>query len=270
MKTMIAGVLLATAFAKGAGAETYVVRPGNRVPDSADPDVLLGRGDVGERFCDPLSCVVRTANGSQVLRLRRLATEGTIHLTWIEDASTVYLGIAAYDFASETYTPQFPGQDEMCPAPNVVAVIHFKSYGEQAWLRTLSKLGFITMVPLRQMSWLVWGPREALQSALALPFVDGVLELPAGLKRSGVDKLESADDGGPAPSSVAVVDLDLANSPAKAAIVAIRGFLPTENYRVSGIVSYSLLLDAEAARAFSRLGDVVRVSRGGVPGEPSN
>ena len=257
MRSLIAYTLLALVYVPFGVPGTFAVTPGNRVPITSIPDALLGRADVGERFCYDARCIVLATNPGHLSRLRALSLAGIISAEPLPNARKLFFPGVTYDLLTSSYDPKdFPGRDEYSDSAKVIGVVHFKSYAEDAWLEWLKKQGLTILEPIPEMGQYVFGDRSALRACSALSFVDGVLELPSGLKRW---HLEEGED--PWTTEFIIVDLPITESRAKLAVVNELGALPPVSYRLAGMVAYDATISFELARRLSTYGETFWVSR---------
>ncbi len=244
---LVMAALLASTGSLSAG--TFLVRPGLAVPTSASPAALLGAFDLGERYCDPQRCLVITSRWDQENRLRRLAGANTITLTEITDKFVVHLFDIDYDFATRSFSEAFAGDSELSPDPEVLGIVLFRSYPDERWLSTVRQHGLRGLHALGHFARYVYGSRAALEALPRdLTFVEGVLEVPLGIKRRPLHPLEK--DG---LTLVVLVDLDV--SPAKAAIHEILGYVPTPVFDLGGLVGYQMSLSADQRTLLSLFGE---------------
>lgn len=258
-------VALATLVSSFGFAETFVVVPGRRA-GRLPPQAALGAAAVGSRSCNNARCVVRPTSDAHRNELRGLEIAGIIESWGVPNAGKLQLAVGTYDADSGRFEGSIPGVDELPRTPDSVFGILFDTYPEAHSVTLLSSLGFTPLEVIPPMGYLFYGQRDQVLAARRVPHVRAVVEIPAGLKREGIDPLPSGDAGGVARTTVVVADAPGALT--KALLLSLGAKHPT--FTQGRMVAYSVLLDPVEARAMSRRPDVIMVMRHSVTPTPSD
>ncbi|MDL1948712.1 hypothetical protein FBQ97_02715 [Acidobacteria bacterium ACD] len=155
------------------------------------------------------------------------------------------------------------------PANAETFAVVFKSYPEGGWLAELEGMGLVPLEPVPSMGYLVWGSRPAISSLPgSRPWVQGVFEVPAGLKRFRVDTVPAGDPGG--PSSTVVTVVDEAGNAALEELKRLSTRPVNKVFTTGRLTDYGAYLTPQQGIEVSRRPDVLAVSRqplGAVPAD---
>ena len=248
------------AIAAPAVSETYVVRSAADGRQDAVGPLLAGRG-VGQPFCTETHCIVVTRNSVERAALSDLVLRRIIVLEHLADARRLFFQKATYDADLEAFDRPFPGRMEVDRGSGIgqYAVI-FKAYPTAEWLKEIEEAGLTPVEPLPAMGYLVYGPREPLEKLVArVSHINGILDIPAGLKRFNLDLVSPGDYDGATPTSVSAVDV--ADSPARRFLEEAASGKIAVAMKTGVLVTWSVRLTRAQAISASRFPEVVAVRR---------
>lgn len=255
-----AAILAATFLVAGYGelrGDSFLLRA--RPGSTRTPAAIAAGAVVGERFCGTSYCVIRPATPAQQAALDRLGSEPDAAVFPLPFAEKVHFAQAVFDAATGTFDRSFAGDDEFpVGEPDGQFLLVMKSFLELRWVDELRASGLRLVGPMSAMGYVVYGPRTAVASLATRSHVLRVQEIPAGLKRLGLEQASSS-------STTAVpMAVSLAGSPsAPASVVLTRSFggaLPPATLRQNDTVTYVVELTPSEAVALSRRPEVVSVS----------
>ncbi|MDL2716662.1 MAG: hypothetical protein PT977_02820 [Acidobacteriota bacterium] len=251
-------------------ATTYAVHPSGSAPSGVAIQTLLGETDVGEKYCNDARCIVLADSTVQLANLNDIVAQGFLYAEPLPLARKVLFSRATWDADARTWDHDFPGMNEVPAGPDATFVVVFKSFLEYEWVARLQYEGFTVCEPLPLMAYLVYGRRDRLLAfASSAPHIRGVLELPAGIKRFGIDTLPPGDNGSSRSTLVAIVNIS--GSEVKRRMRERHsGSLPPLGYQLGNINAYEERLTRDEALEWSRLPEIVTITRNNEGGGPSD
>lgn len=252
--------------------DTFVVRahPTSATMSLKLPEELLGKADVGERFCRALHCVVLATSPARIAALRDLEARRVIELEPVPDAHLVFLRSSTYDSRAKSFSVDFPGRTDIGPAGDMSQfIVIFKAFPDEAWVKAIQDTGMTPLESLQTMAYHFYGPRDAANRLSdRFSFVYSVLEVPAGLKRVNLDSRADGDTDDPGVTSVLVVAA--ARDVVLRALESAHDRPPVRSYRTGTLEAYSTVLSRNNAIILSQLPEVVSISRVTAPPLPSD
>ncbi len=268
IKVSILGISLALS-AFPAGAETWAVRSAANGGMDAVAPILADRA-VGQTFCTDTHCIVQTRTPEERAALVGLVSGRLVVLEELPDARRLFFQKATYDSGLAKFDKTFPGQDEVDrTGPIGQFAVIFRSHPTEEWLKEIERAGLIPVEPIPAMGYLVYGPREPLRRLAGVsPWIEAVVDIPAGLKRFRLDEAAPEDDGEAISTSVAVVEVP--DSFAMRLLDEATSGRYAQAMRMGALLTYSARLTRAQATVLSSLPEVVSVHRHTERWEPAD